>query len=202
MRFISKNANLRIILRPGLPANHLSGVLAVPTVFVRFQNGLAEVKDPDMIAQMKNHPGFNADYICAEDDTPDPYASTRQDNEPPHAIAQIEYGHVGKIIGTPIKKVLPPEIQQMIQDQARELAKSMLPEMIKGLMEAGALKAGEAKKEEVSEIKNKSAKKPFCGSCSSKGGMHKKDCPMKQLQEAPEAAVEAPEAVSADAGNA
>lgn len=192
MRFISKNANLRIILRPGLPANHLSGVLAVPTVFVRFQNGLAEVKDPDMIVQMKAHPGFNADYICADEDQPDPYAHTRQDAEPPHAISQIEYGHVGKIIGTPIKKVLPPEIQQMIKDQARELAKSMLPEMIKGLMEAGALKEGdkkEAKKEEVSEIKNKSAKKPV------KKAEKKESLTSEEV-------IEAPEAVISDIGNA
>jgi hypothetical protein len=163
MRFISKNANLRIILRPGLPANPLSGVLAVPTVFVRFQNGLAEVKDPEMISQMKAHPGFNSDFICADNEEVDPYAASRQDNEPPHAIAQIEYGHVGKIIGSPVKRQLPAEIQQLIKDQARELAKSMLPEMIKGLIEAGALKEGgaaEEAKEKTPEIKNKSAKKP------------------------------------------
>ena len=159
MRFISKNANLRIILRPGLPANHLSGVLAVPTVFVRFQNGLAEVKDPDMIRQMKAHPGFNLDYICAENDAPDPYLSTREENEPAHAISEIEYGRVSKVVGSAKKKRFPAEIEMMIKEQAKELAKSMLPEMLKSLIEAGAVKSVDQKEDKEVNKSKKTVKK-------------------------------------------
>jgi hypothetical protein len=176
MRFISKNANLRIILRPGLPANHLSGVLAVPTVFVRFQNGLAEVKDPDMIRQMKAHPGYNLDYICAEDDAPDPYLSTREENEPAHAISEIEYGRVSKVVGSAKKKRFPAEIEMMIKEQAKELAKSMLPEMLKSLVEAGAVKSIEEKSENIKKETNKSK------NAAKKGGKTKKAVQEKPVE--------------------
>jgi hypothetical protein len=151
MKFISKNANLRIILRPGLPANPMAGALAVPSIFVRFQNGVAEVREQDLIDKMKNHPGFNSDFVSVEEEALDPFLSTRQESEPAHSITQIEYGRAGKVLATPAQKKLPAELEALVREQAISLAKAMLPEMLKGLIEAGALKKVEDGPKQVEE---------------------------------------------------
>lgn len=139
MRFVSKSTNLRVMLRPGIQANPLSGQAAVPAIFVRFQNGIADLKDQDIIDMMLAHPGFNSDYIAVDDGGNDPYSATRQESEPAHSIAEIENGRVQKLVSSPVKKVLPPELQKLVQEQALELAKAMVPEMIQTLIKSGAV---------------------------------------------------------------
>lgn len=173
MRFISKNSNLRIILRPGLPANPLSGQLAVPTIYVKFLNGVAEVKDQDMVEKMLAHPGYNSDYISVEDNIVDPFLNTRQEVEPPHSITAIEYGHAKKVASSPTKVRLSPELEKAINERAVEIAKALLPKMMEDVMNAskhGSMReeAMETAEEEngeaaevadIPEIKDKPAKK-------------------------------------------
>lgn len=131
MRFVSKNANLMVVLKPGLPGNHLTGQNPVTGIYVKFQNGIVDVKDEKMIEQMKNHPGYNLDYISVEDSEVDPYAGERTDLEPAHNIKEIQFGHIvgSKKTNTPVK--LPPEMKKFIEAEAIKMAKAMLPDMMK-----------------------------------------------------------------------
>jgi hypothetical protein len=143
MKFVSKNSNLRIVLRPGIPGNHLTGQVPQPGVYVKFQDGVVEIKDEDTINMMRLHPGYNLDFIEVEENISDPYASSRREIEPAHQISAINYGHVEKVASSQQKVRLPAEIEKAIKEQAvamaQELVKQMLPsaveETIKGLVE-------------------------------------------------------------------
>lgn len=136
MRFISKNSNLRIILKPGMPASPLTGTLAVPSVFVKFQNGEVYVENEELIQKMKLHSGYNADFISVEDDAKDPFSANRSEVEPAHNITEIKYGHTEKKYGTPQKVKLSPEMQALIQQEAMRIAKEMIPSVIASLQTA------------------------------------------------------------------
>lgn len=129
-----------IVLRPGLSAQPLTGTPAKPTVSVRFKDGMADVQNEELVTMMLTHPGFNSDFISAEEVLVDPYAGTRQSTEPAHTMTEIKYGH-------PVSKEtkggsvqLPPEVQKMVTGMAQEMAKQMLPSMVehtlKGILEA------------------------------------------------------------------
>lgn len=134
MRFISKNSNLRIILKPGLPSSPLTGALAVPTLFVKFQNGEAHVEDEHLIMAMKGHIGFNTDFIAVEEGTRDPFSNTRSDIEPVHHITEMKYGHAEKRYSTPQKFKLSPEMEALIQLEAMKIAKEMLPAAVNAVL--------------------------------------------------------------------
>lgn len=144
MKFISKSGRLNIILEPGIPANYLTGTSAKGTVFVKFESGIAEVEDPKLIEKMLAHPGFNQDFIAADEVGTDPFSHYRKDNEPDHVITEMIYGHPGKRTANPIKANVPPEVMKLIKQQATEIAQKMLPKMV-----AATLKemAAEAKRE-------------------------------------------------------
>lgn len=140
MKFVSKSTNLHIILKPGLPAQALTGTPAVPTVSVRFIDGIVDVTDEKMSQLMLKHPGFGVDYILA--DTPiDPYAHQRQPSEPDHIITEM-------IGGVPTKRIAPnsapinltPEIRKFLADKAMEMAKEMIPQLLKAAVEDMASK--------------------------------------------------------------
>lgn len=137
MKFISKSSNLLIVLRPGLPAQPITGTLARPAVSVRFKDGLAEVPDGELADMMLKHPGFDSDFIAAgEIGMADPYAYMRQANEPQHQITEMKFGTpVGRKVsgGTP---ALSPEMRKMIQDMATSLAKEMLPAMVEATLKS------------------------------------------------------------------
>ena len=130
MRFVSKSANLLVVLSPGLQAQPLTGTPAKPTVSVRFKDGVAEVEGEELVKMMLSHPAFNSDFISVEQSARDPYASLRQETEPAHMMTEIKYGTPGERVtkGGPVK--LPPELQKVVQEAAISLAKQMLPEMI------------------------------------------------------------------------
>jgi hypothetical protein len=133
MKFISKNSNLLIVLRAGLSAQPLTGTPAKPTVSVRFKDGVADVQQQELIDLMLLHPGFNSDFISAENSSIDPYASTRQSSEPAHVLTEMKYGTpVSRKVGGPAE--ISPELQKMVQSMAVEMAKSMLPSMVEGTL--------------------------------------------------------------------
>lgn len=136
MKFISKSTNLLIVLRPGLPAQVMTGTPAKPTISVRFKDGVAEVQQQELIDMMIGHPGFNSDFISA-DDALDPYASTRRSSEPAHVLTDLKYGTPGtrKVVGGDSAFInLPSEMQKTIKDIAAEMAKAMLPTMMEGAL--------------------------------------------------------------------
>lgn len=142
MKFVSKNMNLRIVLSHGIPAEPMSGRNAVPGMYVKFEGGLADVKDEEMIKKMLNHSAFNSDFIAVEEDGRDPYADYRAEKEPQHQITEIVYGHVGKTTGTkPIltadqKKALRPMAEEMAKEMFKEMAPTLMKEMLKTMVAA------------------------------------------------------------------
>lgn len=130
MKFISKSTNLLIVLSPGLPAQPLTGTPAKPTISVRFKDGIADVQDEKLVHLMLAHPGFNSDFISAEDVPVDPYALSRQSSEPAHIVTEMQFGHPMKKEIKGGSNTLPPELQKLVQSAAVEMAKSMLPSMV------------------------------------------------------------------------
>lgn len=154
MKFVSKNSNLRIVLSPGIPANQLAGVAGKPGMYVKFQNGIVDVKDEDIIQKMHAHPGFNVDFIAVDENGEDPFASTREEIEPVHVIQEIKYGHAeNKRFSPNAKAKIDPQIQKLVDDLAMKKVNEMLPKMVeetvKKMIEIGAARA-EKQKEDIS----------------------------------------------------
>ena len=155
MKFISKSSNLLIVLRAGLSPQPLTGTPARPTVSVRFKDGVAEVQQQELIDMMLAHPGFNSDFISAENVPTDPYAAIRRSSEPAHTLTEMKYGTpvARKVVGGDSAfSTLPIEMQKTIQSMAGEMAKAMLPDLLKALVTAnqegkvsGLTKAGKPK---------------------------------------------------------
>lgn len=149
MKFISKNMNLRVVLKNGIPAEPMSGRNAVPGLYVKFENGVADVKDEDLIQRMINHPGFNSDFIKVEENELDPYADYRSDKEPDHIITEMQFGHAGKTVG--VKAKLTAEQKKALRPMAEQLAKEMIKEMGPQIIKDFLAAASKVKKEEIVE---------------------------------------------------
>lgn len=124
MKFIAKNSNLRVVLTPSIQAEPLAGRAAIRGLFVKFEDGVANVVDNEIIDLMLKHPAFNVDYICAEEGTRDPYI--RRSVEPEHNVVNIEYGHVGKNVNPATAMTgLTPELKKVLSDMAKSMAQQM-----------------------------------------------------------------------------
>lgn len=134
MKFVSKQQNLSVTLKPSFPGNHLTGTPPVNGISARFKDGILEVKDENIIELLKLHPGFNLDYIAIDEDETDPFMYMRNDSEPSHVIQEINYGHVEKSVGNKKPFKLSPDIRKALQDEAMEMAKKMLPGMLEQAM--------------------------------------------------------------------
>lgn len=136
MKFISKSSNLLIVLKPGLQAQPLTGTPSVPTVSVRFKDGLADVVDEELIKRMLAHPAMNNDFISAEEvNGVDPYAYTREESEPAHIMTELKFGSpVGRQVKGG-KSQLTPALAKLVQDEAVKLATAMLPSMIESTLQ-------------------------------------------------------------------
>ncbi len=141
MKFISKNQNLCVILKSGTPANRLTGQEYVPSLSVKFQQGILIVPDDneETLRLLKGHNGFSTDFICADeqpDPEKDPYAHQRASNEPEHSITAIEPGGIiGKSISGPRKIKLTPEMTKLIEGMATQMALKIAPKMAAELVE-------------------------------------------------------------------
>lgn len=137
MRFVSKSTNLNVILRPSLPSNPMTGTPATPGLFVRFIDGIADVKNEDMVKMLLAHPGFNQDFIAVEENARDPYAHNRAESEPGHVLTEMQFGQpvARKESG---KQKLPPEVMKLVQEYAADLVKEMLPEAVAATLKAHA----------------------------------------------------------------
>lgn len=143
MRFVSKSSNLCVILKSGIPAEPLTGRPAQPTVSVRFQDGVAEVRDETLIALMLAHPGFDMDFISVSDTAKDPYANSRAEIEPVHVLTDMKYGSPERRTVGKQKVQMTPEMHAAVQSIAAEMAKEMLPDLLKGALKDLAKMAAE-----------------------------------------------------------
>ena len=135
MKFISKSSNLLIVLRPGMSAQPLTGTPAVPTLSIRFKDGVVDVEQQELIEMMLRHPGFNNDFISSENVSVDPYANARVSQEPAHEVTELKFGTpISRVLKMGDKPKLSPEMEQLVQSAAVELAKSMLPSMVENTL--------------------------------------------------------------------
>lgn len=141
MKFISKFGNLQIILKPSLPGEPLAGKLPEPGISARFEGGILETHDEEMIARLKRHPGFGSDYVVLEDDQP----FTPRSMEPEHDIIDIEYGHMGANKNPRPAVKLTPEMTKALS----EIAAGMATEMFKKMMADAAASAQQMKEEKL-----------------------------------------------------
>lgn len=131
MKFISKNSNLRLVLKPGVSANQLAGVAGKNGVYVKFQDGILETDDEKLIEKMVAHPGFKIDFIMVGDDGEDPYAHRREEVEPVHIMQEMKYGQVEKVSSSPNRRAkIDPKIKKLVDEMAFEQAKKLLPAMV------------------------------------------------------------------------
>lgn len=152
--------NLRIILRPGIQAQPITGTPAVPTLFVQFRDGLAEVSDEELITKMKAHKGFNRQFVSVEDgDTPD--FEPQVGNKTVHITSEVKNGQVirgGNPLGpTELAKANAKEVTK----QAKAMAMAMVPELLEALKaEAAKTATDETVESEPADKTTAEPKKP------------------------------------------
>ena len=130
--------NLRLILQPSVPSNPYLGTPSIPALFVQFKDGLASIEDEILIEKMMAHKGKGRDFIIVEEGETDPYLHQRAPSEPAHILSEIKNGRVVGRKKENLKKVLPPAIEKMINERATEIAKAMVPEILKSLKDEAA----------------------------------------------------------------
>ena len=130
MKFISKNANLRVVLKPGVPAEPITGRTAISGVYIKFQNGEVNVESKELCEKLMKHPGFNSDFILVEENQKDPYASIRSEVEPAHQMVEMNYGAPGKVSGSPVKVKLSNAQKEIAMSLAKEMAKEMVKNIL------------------------------------------------------------------------
>jgi hypothetical protein len=133
MKFVSKNPNLRVVLEPGVPGDRLAGRIAKTGVYVKFEDGIAKVENEEMIKMMLNHPGFESDYICADDGS-DPYAASRKSSEPDHSVAIMEHGRIGKNLNPKPNISFTSEQLEYIRGMIKTEAQKEAVTILKGLV--------------------------------------------------------------------
>jgi len=147
MKFVSKSTNLYVILKPGLPAVPMTGTPAVPTISVRFMDGIAKVDDEGLVKMMLAHPGYNVDFISVDEDGADPYKFQRQDAEPAHVLTDMKYGMPSaRTVGNQ-KNPLPPEAMKLVTELASQMVKDMLPGALAAALPGAVAEATKAMKE-------------------------------------------------------
>lgn len=169
MKFVSKNANLCVMLKHGIPAEPITGRQGVPGFSVRFVNGVANISDTATIPNdvdktlvidaLKRHTAFNSDFICAEND---PYIDSRSNKEPEHDMSEILYGHMGKNLNPKPAAKMSAEQKKLIKDLAVALAKEIAPQMAKDAL-AEMIKDMKAKAPGVTPVSE--TEKFICPNC-------------------------------------
>ena len=119
-------------MEPGLSAQPLSGFQGKQPIYVKFENGVVELKDENLIEKMLAHPAYtkDGDFIVAEDGA-DPFADRREELEPTHIHTQIKYGHVEESSSSPMRKAkVNPELKKLVNDLATKQMQDILPGLV------------------------------------------------------------------------
>lgn len=155
-KFISKNSNYMVVLRPGVEGNRALGTHAVPGLYIKFQDGMVNVNEESMIEMMREHPSCGTDFVEVKESETDPYATSRTSIEPKHTITEIDYGHPGKKGGEKQTIKMTPELKKIIRDEALNLLKtdpSIIKDLISSLKET-AVKSEEKENTDIDDTDN------------------------------------------------
>jgi len=158
MKFVSKQSNYRVVLTPGLPAEPMTGRSAVAGIYVKFENGIADVKDEKLCESMMRHPAYENDFIILEEGGKDPYNNMRRNKEPEHDVAEVKYGTIGKNLN-PKKPTFSREQKEAIEQMSVEIAKKMAPEMAMAMLKEMASNKVEKEKDKTEPKSKKTTKK-------------------------------------------
>jgi len=115
-----------IVLKPGIEGNRALGTHSISGLYIKFQDGVVDIKDDSIVELLRNHPSYDFDFVEVKEKETDPYSDTRVNMEPAHVTTEIIYGHAGKKEGT-AKANMSPQLKKMIQDEAIK----MIPEFLK-----------------------------------------------------------------------
>lgn len=152
MRFVSKNSNLRVILKPGYPAEPITGRASDPGISVKFLDGMLEVNDEIIIDKLMASMACKVDFWpIAEGEWKDPFKSQREESEPGHIMTEFKYGRPDRTLSSAKKPKLSPEIEKMLNERAIEIAKELLPGMMEQMIKMGIEK--QQQKEVTSDTK-------------------------------------------------
>lgn len=143
-KFVSKNSNYMVVLKPGKEGNRASGTQAVSGLYVKFDSGVVDIKDEAITELMREHPDCGNAFVEVKEDEVDPYAEKREEVEPKHVTSEMKYGHIVSREGTPIKTNVSPQVKAMIKAEAIKMIPDILkqdPELIKGILRDMAAEA-------------------------------------------------------------
>lgn len=142
MKFVSRNANLGVVLKKGVQGHPQLGTETISGVHARFKDGVLSTDDESLQQLLLKHPAFKLDYFLVEEGGDDPYANTRAQSEPAHIISDMKNGHPERVTKVPAN--ITPELRaslmeiakEMSKPMAMELAKQMLPSMVMETLKA------------------------------------------------------------------
>jgi hypothetical protein len=154
-KFVSKNSNYMLVLKPGVEGNRALGTHAVSGIYVRFQDGAVDVKDQNIIDMLKGHPGFGNDFVEVKPEDVDPYADAREEIEPAHIVTEMKYGHAERVVGTPKPVKVTPQMKKLLEKEALKMLPGLLksnPGLLKDLV-VGLATEMKAKEDAKTEVK-------------------------------------------------
>lgn len=154
-KFVSKNSNYMVVLKPGIEGNRALGTHAVSGLYIKFQSGMVDVKEESIVTLLREHPSCGVDFIEIKEDELDPFIDNREDSEPAHTHQEIRYGHVEKATGSPVKTKLSPQMKKLIEGEAMKMLPGLLksnPKILKDIILNLASEMKEKETEESSKI--------------------------------------------------
>ena len=138
-KFVSKNSNYMVVLRPGIEGNRALGTHSTPGLYVKFQAGMVIVSEESIVKLLRQHQSFGTDFVEIKETELDPYAETREEIEPPHTMSDIVYGHSErrKTVGRPPKMKITKELKKTLEAEAMRMIPTILkdnPEVLKNII--------------------------------------------------------------------
>lgn len=158
-KFVSKNSNLMIVLRPGIPGSTITGQQPKAGLYVRFQSGTVDIKEESVAEMLRAHPDFNTGFIEVKSEDLDPYEHTRNEVEPAHILKDMKYGQAEKMVGSAKKVKLSPELKKLIENEAVKMLPGLLKSNPKILKDILTNLASEVSKSETSDDSPEPAKR-------------------------------------------
>lgn len=162
-KFVSKNSNYMIVLKPGVEGNRSLGTHAIPGLYIKFLSGVVDIKEESIANQLREHPAFGIEFVEVKDSEVDPYSDTREEVEPDHVIQEIKYGHAEGMKGSHKTKI-SPQMKKVIEAEALKMLPGLLksnPEILKGILRsmAAELNTSDKKEESKEAVKEEKAEK-------------------------------------------
>lgn len=158
-KFVSKNSNYMIVLKPGMEGNRTLGTHAIPGIYVKFTMGMADIKEESIVKLLREHSGYGIDFLEVTEIGADPFSDTREEVEPAHYVSEIKYGHVEKASGPTKSTKLTPAMKRLIEGEALKMLPGLLKSNPKVLKDIIMELAAEMKAKDVPETKAPSSKK-------------------------------------------